>query len=219
MQSLTITPQALSRMATLVKLRWRTPAHEKDVDSEKKHKSGDVFYVLNTHYDHMGPKAREESSKLILYKLRPLMKEYINGKPPLIIVTGDLNSPPNEEGYQTITGHRYVSKGARADANTFYDTRHELLTRGDRTGIPLQRKPYGSNSTFTDFTLGGSRGYNIDFVLVADNGAVKDASGKGGSEWAVTRAGVLPNWVEDGQYPFRLSDHNMVTALLTRARP
>lgn len=208
-------------MATLVKLRWRTPSQQdkdKEVNADKKkHKEGEIFYVLNTHYDHMGLKAREQSSKLILYKLKPLMKEYINGKPPLIIMTGDLNSPPDEEGYQVITGHRYVSKGGRADASTFYDTRHELRTRGDRKGIPLQRKPYGSNSTFTDFNLNGNRGYNIDFVLVADNGGVKDAEGKGGSEWAVTRAGVLPNWVEDGQYPFRLSDHNMVTALLTKS--
>ena len=206
-------------MATLVKLRWRTP-HDKDAKSEDKkpHKEGESFYVLNTHYDHIGLKAREESSKLILYKLRSLMKDKINGKPPLIIMTGDLNSPPDEEGYQTITGHRYAKVNGRADPDSFYDTRHELLTRGNHTGLPLQRKMYGTNSTFTDFTLYGYRkGYNIDFVLVADNGAVKDASGKGDGEWAVTRAGVLPNWVEDGQYRFRLSDHNMVTALLTKS--
>lgn len=208
--------QALSRLATLVKLRWRTPG-DKDEKSGKKHKEGETFYVLNTHYDHMGIKARGESSKLILYKLRSLMKESSNGKAPLIIMTGDLNSPPDEEGYQTITGHRYVKAGTKADPHTFYDTRHELLTRGNHTGIPLQRKPYGTNSTFTDFSLYGRKGYNIDFVLVADNGAVKDASGKGNGHWAVTRAGVLPNWVEDGQYRFRLSDHNMVTALLTKA--
>ncbi|KAK9897548.1 hypothetical protein P389DRAFT_58330 [Cystobasidium minutum MCA 4210] len=49
---------ALSRLATLVKLRWRT--HEsKDIDPEKKkkHKKGETFYVLNTHYDHIGLKA------------------------------------------------------------------------------------------------------------------------------------------------------------------
>lgn len=207
-------------MATLVKLRWRTPIPNKDdinEEAKKDHKQGETFYVLNTHYDHMGLKAREESSKLILYKLLPLMKDNIDGKPPLIIMTGDLNSPPDEEGYQTITGHRYVSPGARADAHSFYDTRHELLTRGDRTSVPLQRKPYGSNSTFTDFSLYGRKGYNIDFILVADNGVVKDANGKGREPWAVTRMGVLPNWVEDGQYKFRLSDHNMVTALLTKS--
>ena len=153
---------------------------------------------------------------MILDKLQPLMKEHINDKPPLIIMTGDLNSPPNEAGYQTITGHRYMSKDAPGDPNTFYDTHQELMCRGDRTSVPLLRKPYGSNSTCTDFTPNGEKGYKIDFVLVADNGALKGGNGEGNAEWAVTRAGALPNWVEDGQYPFRLSDHNMVTAVLTR---
>lgn len=215
---LNVTLQNCSRMATLIKLRWRTLTHANSANETTKQVDGDAFYVLNTHYDHVSLKAREESSKMILNKLQPLMKDYINDKPPLIVMTGDLNSPPNEEGYQTITGHRYLAKGTSGDPNTFCDTRHELLSRGDRLGIPLQRRPYGSNSTWTDFTLKGERGYNIDFVLVADNGALKGAEGKDDSEWAVTRAGVLPNWVEDGQYPFRLSDHNMVTALLTRAR-
>lgn len=150
------------------------------------------------------------------------MDKSVDGQPPLVIMTGDLNSPPNESGYQVITGHRYAKQGGSADAHTFYDTRHELLTRGNLKGVPLQRKSYGANGTFTDFE-NVYRDHVIDFVLVADNGALTPgSSGKttgysDGRRWAVTRAGTLPNIVENGQYPFRLSDHNMVTALLTRS--
>ena len=45
-----------------------------------------VFYVFDTHFDHRGNKAREESSKLILKSIKEINKENL----PLIL-TGDLN--------------------------------------------------------------------------------------------------------------------------------
>ena len=44
------------------------------------------FYVFNTHFDHRGNKAREESSKLILNSIKEINKENL----PLIL-TGDFN--------------------------------------------------------------------------------------------------------------------------------
>ena len=48
--------------------------------------TGKSFYVFNTHFDHMGNKAREESAKLILKSIKEINKENL----PLIL-TGDFN--------------------------------------------------------------------------------------------------------------------------------
>ncbi len=52
-------------------------------------KSGQKIWVFNTHYDHIGEKAREMSSKLILRKINELNKENY----PLILM-GDFNTEP-----------------------------------------------------------------------------------------------------------------------------
>ena len=59
-------------------------------------KSGKRFYVFNAHYDHQGVKARRESSKLILQKI----KEIAGNEP--VIFTGDLNGSHSSEPYLTI---------------------------------------------------------------------------------------------------------------------
>lgn len=55
------------------------------------------FYVLDTHFDHRGVKAREESAKMILKYIKDINKENL----PLIL-TGDLNLVPTSEPVQTI---------------------------------------------------------------------------------------------------------------------
>jgi len=55
------------------------------------------FITFNTHYDHIGEIAREESSKLILQKIH----ELANGDP--VILMGDLNTTEGEKPYQIIT--------------------------------------------------------------------------------------------------------------------
>jgi endonuclease/exonuclease/phosphatase family metal-dependent hydrolase len=59
--------------------------------------SGNQFYYLNTHFDHMGKTARIESAKLIL--------DFINkdAKDLPVILTGDFNSSPAEEPYRILT--------------------------------------------------------------------------------------------------------------------
>lgn len=52
--------------------------------------SGRMFYVFNTHFDHIGEQARLESVKLILRKIREFNRE---GYPA--ILTGDLNLEPD----------------------------------------------------------------------------------------------------------------------------
>ena len=55
-----------------------------------------VFYVFNTHFDHMGQIARRESAKLLLKQI-----EIIAGKYP-VIAMGDFNAHPSDEPIQII---------------------------------------------------------------------------------------------------------------------
>lgn len=61
-----------------------------DVKSKKK------FYFFNVHYDHQGKVAREESSKLILERIKT-----IAGKEP-VILTGDFNGDHASSWYQRV---------------------------------------------------------------------------------------------------------------------
>ncbi|MEO7998644.1 MAG: endonuclease/exonuclease/phosphatase family protein, partial [Gemmatimonadaceae bacterium] len=74
---------ALERVATWGRFRDRA--------------SGCTYIHLNTHFDHVGEKARQESAKLIRQRLGT-----IAGKLP-VIMTGDLNSGPTSIAYTTLT--------------------------------------------------------------------------------------------------------------------
>lgn len=68
-----------------------------------KHKaSKKIFYVFNAHYDHQGVKARQNSSLLILEKIKA-----IAGKQPAIL-TGDFNGDHQSEWYQTIASSGWL---------------------------------------------------------------------------------------------------------------
>jgi endonuclease/exonuclease/phosphatase family metal-dependent hydrolase len=56
-----------------------------------------TFFVFDTHFDHRGNKAREESAKLILNRIKEINKENL----PLIL-TGDLNLVPTSAPVQLI---------------------------------------------------------------------------------------------------------------------
>ena len=199
------------------------------------------------HFDHMGIVARAKSSEVILSKLRPHMMHWNDvGQPPLVMVMGDLNSPPEEEGYQVLTGHRYAGEAAvasRSDMDaglSFLDTRHAVALRAAPSGramagLPVQillKKQYGCIGTFSEFGK-NIDGAVIDHIMVADNGALQPATpasnfavsekttgipkDHGGGNWRVTKYGVIPNKTEDGQYPYRLSDHCLVMSELSRA--
>lgn len=61
-------------------------------------RSGKTFFVFNTHFDHIGEKARAESASLILDKI-----EEIAGEEP-VVVTGDFNTTENDSPYKILTG-------------------------------------------------------------------------------------------------------------------
>lgn len=62
----------------------------------------EVFFVFNTHFDHIGKKARKKSAKLILAK----MNEVGNNKP--IVLAGDFNSEPTSKAYKTIVKNKII---------------------------------------------------------------------------------------------------------------
>jgi endonuclease/exonuclease/phosphatase family metal-dependent hydrolase len=63
----------------------------------KHNKSGKLFFVFNTHFDHMGVIARRESAILLLKQVKAIAgnKE--------AIVTGDFNAKPTDEPIQVFT--------------------------------------------------------------------------------------------------------------------
>jgi Metal-dependent hydrolase len=75
--------------------------------------SGKEFFMINTHFDHVGKVARRESALLILAKTNELS----NGRP--VVVTGDFNASPTDEPIMILTdandGRRLIDSRTTAD--------------------------------------------------------------------------------------------------------
>lgn len=115
---------AFNRTVTLARLRERA--------------SGREFYLLDTHFDHLGQQARIESAKLIVRLQASLAADL-----PLVLV-GDFNSTRESEAYPIIAGALHDS--ARIS----------------------RRRPRGGDVTFNDFGKGREPGRTIDFIFVND---------------------------------------------------
>jgi endonuclease/exonuclease/phosphatase family metal-dependent hydrolase len=123
---------ALERIATWGRFRDRA--------------TGCVYIHLNTHFDHKGEQARQESARLIRERLATIDAA---GLP--LVMTGDLNSNPTSVGYRILT-HDTIP-GAFAP---LVDAMH-----ASREGH------YGPTSSFTGFRAIRPDGNKIDYVLVA----------------------------------------------------
>jgi endonuclease/exonuclease/phosphatase family metal-dependent hydrolase len=99
--------------------------------------TGQAFFFLNTHFDHVGQQAREHSARLILQQL-----DVLAGDLP-VIVTGDFNAAPDNPVYATMTGK-------------LADARRQA-----------EAPAYGPEGTFFGFTVEeGETGPRIDYVFV-----------------------------------------------------
>jgi endonuclease/exonuclease/phosphatase family metal-dependent hydrolase len=111
------------------------------LETEKKDRQ---FMVFNTHFDHKGNKAREESAKLILRKIKELNMDNLP-----VILTGDFNLTPEQAPIAAITKElkdsREISKKA----------------------------PYGPSGTFNNFEFNSPLKDRIDYVFVNDQVEVK----------------------------------------------
>ncbi len=94
------------------------------------------FLVFNTHYDHVGVKARIESAKLIKQKIQEIAP-----KLP-VVFTGDLNVTPETEAIATIKSF--------------------LIDAKEITLEPA----YGPNGTFNAFDFNSDLKNRIDYIFV-----------------------------------------------------
>lgn len=110
----------------------------------KENKSKKKFMVFNTHFDHMGVKARTESAKLILRKIKTLNP---SGFP--VILTGDFNLTPEQEPISVITSELQDSRSITKQA------------------------AYGPTGTFNGFKFDSPLKDRIDYVFVSNSIEVK----------------------------------------------
>ena len=102
------------------------------------------FMVFNTHFDHQGVKARTESAKLILRKIKEL-----NPLKLPVILTGDFNLTPEKEPIAVINKELQDSRAITKEV------------------------PYGPTGTFNGFKFDSPLKERIDYIFVNDRVEVK----------------------------------------------
>lgn len=99
----------LSQTPDVPSLGWDAACRRTVTYVQLKHKaSGKKFFFFNTHLDHVGLIARQESVKLICDKIRELVPD-TNG---VFILAGDMNSPLTQSLFNPLIGERTYSKSA-----------------------------------------------------------------------------------------------------------
>lgn len=131
---------ALPRIATWLKLK------------DKADPEGKPIYYLNTHFDHRGRQAREESAKLIRSKLLAVAAEC------RLVVTGDFNAGEGSKPYTQLFAPQDSQDSLVLD--TF---RQHVPTRGDSEG------------TYSGFKAESTRGERIDWVACSRDWEVRTA--------------------------------------------
>lgn len=127
------TPGSVSWDAAITRIvTW---AEFTDLQSEQN------FYVINTHFDHIGEQARVESSKMIVDFISDL-EEHIP-----VIITGDFNVPETSEAYSVM-----------ADAPGIQDARYASETAHE-----------GPTATFNNWEELRPPESRIDYIFVTDH--------------------------------------------------
>lgn len=105
--------------------------------------SGDTLYYFNTHFDHRGEQAREESAKLIRQKIAEIAGD------SQVLVTGDFNASPDSAPYMAM-----VEGEELEDAYEVSELPH-----------------HGPTSSFSGFVVTEAMQPNrrIDYVFVSPN--------------------------------------------------
>lgn len=103
----------------------------------------EVFFILNTHFDHRGRTARVESARLI----RQRVTELVETEP--VAVMGDFNAKPHDRPIQLLTSTD--SSVRLRDAKTISSSPH-----------------YGPTSTFNAFRTQVIKNHRIDYIFVRE---------------------------------------------------
>jgi len=110
----------------------------------KDKKTNQIFWVFNTHFDHIGELARTNSIKLILSKIKTL-----NAKNYPVFFMGDFNSEPSEERIVNL--------------------KKEML---DTYDVSIE-KPFGPTGTFNAFKHNEAVTKRIDYIFITKNNKLK----------------------------------------------
>jgi len=132
---------ALPRIATWVKLKDLKNADSKPI------------LFLNTHFDHVGKKARVESAHLIRRKTGEL------GQGCNLVVTGDFNAEVDSEPYAALFAN------AAGQASSVLDTFRVVSPKGS-----------GDEGTFSGFKAKQTAGTRIDWIGCSRNWRVRSST-------------------------------------------
>ena len=103
-------------------------------------KTGEKFWYFNTHFDHVGVKARQESAKLIFEKITEL-----NTQDYPVVLSGDFNLMPDTKSIQYLSEQMIDTKGAA-----------DLV--------------FGPEGTYNGFNFSEPVTRRIDYVFLSKNG-------------------------------------------------
>ena len=109
------------------------------------------FYLFNTHFDHRGENARENSAHLLLEKISQIAGEQ------QVIVTGDFNAEPTSVVYQILTNGSEDSMKSRI----LIDTK-----------VQSQHPHHGPDGTYTGFDRAYVAMQPIDYIFIRNRSRV-----------------------------------------------
>jgi len=127
----------------------------------------EIFWVFNTHFDHVGIEARKNSATLILKKIKEL-----NTKDYPIILMGDFNMEESHESVQFITKYLKDSKAIS------------------------KATPFGPTGTFNGFHFDQPVTRRIDYIFVNDQFVVNKYAVLSDSKDTKYPSDHLPVYVE-----------------------
>lgn len=130
-------------------------------------RSGSVFWVFNTHFDHIGSEARAESARLILTQMAQLNS---GGEPA--ILTGDLNLEPDSDPIQFLSGRMNDARTAATEL------------------------AFGPEGTFNGFQFDRAPERRIDYVFVSPGVRVNRYAVLSDSKELRYPSDHLPVWAE-----------------------
>ncbi len=102
-------------------------------------KTKQLFWVFNTHFDHVGKTARLESAKLIIEKVKELNKKNFP-----VIITGDFNSRPTEPPAEFMVSNMQNTRS-------------------------IAKQVYGPEDTWNGFKFNQKLDGCIDYIFVSNN--------------------------------------------------
>jgi endonuclease/exonuclease/phosphatase family metal-dependent hydrolase len=121
----------------------------------KEKATGKSFVLFNTHFDHIGKEARKNSA-ILIKKFIAELKTNASFKEIPILVSGDFNSQPTEEPYQTMINGTDV---------TLYDSRPASDLTGTSCGFEVGKRKCNT----IDYIFHSSQWQATGYIVIQDH--------------------------------------------------